>query len=112
MSAYSQITADSLNQVEILSKIYGTYAKNEDNPAIAKKYAQEFKIKAQEFKVAEYICYGYYYLANSSEGVEKIEYLDTIIYDVSEQLAQKADIRFPEMAYEAKADYFYDTKQV
>ncbi|WP_136468528.1 helix-turn-helix domain-containing protein [Flagellimonas onchidii] len=107
-SATGQSKVDSLSQLNMLTEIYEKYIENVEDSVLAKKYAFQFKSKAVELNVDEYICYGYYYLANSSSGEEKIEHLDTIIYQVSSRLEQRPYVQFPELAYESKADFLYE----
>lgn len=103
----AQSQKDSLNKLNFFSIIYESYTQNIDKPQIAKKYALEFKKKAVNLKMDEYICYGYLYLAESSEENKKIKYLDSIIYHVSSSLEQKPYIQFPEVAYYNKAYWYY-----
>lgn len=109
--SYGQDGTDSLKQLNELTSIYQKYIENEDNFEIAKKHALNFKKKAEELKVDEYICYGYYYLANSSDEINKIQYLDSIIYYSSKNLSQEPYQQFPELAYRAKADWYYKKRK-
>lgn len=111
ITGYGQNNTDSLNQLEDLTSLYQKYIENKDNSEIARKYALDFKKKALELNVDEYICYGYYYLANSSDEINKIQYLDSIIYYYSKNLQQESFQQFPELAYRAKADWYYKKRK-